>query len=233
MCGIPRSRWRERHKDRVNPDFEATHGLGAGAGPWGCTVSRTRLVYVAVPLFGLLVVGVVQTGRWYLAAAPIVLLAVVPLSRIAWVPCALVLAATCSFYWPYAYPYFRMAGMGLYLSEAVLLLSLFAALLFVVRNGTASEVLFGGLGVLVLALLAFEVTGIATGVSGGLGPKAAIMSAREIAFVAAYWLAVIAAREGASRSTSASSWCGTRRSHRGAPVSPDRPWSPARHLPDW
>jgi len=195
----PRSRWSEPHKDKVYPDFRGIHGLGAGAGPWGCTVSRTRLMYMLPPLFGLVVVAVVEAGRWYVVLAPIVLLAILPLSQRAWLPCALVLATTCSLYWPYAYPYVRMAGAGFYLSEAVLLLSLLAVMLYVAMNDTALGVFFGGLGILVLTLFLAESMGIAIGISGGVEPKAAIMSARETAFFATFWLAVIAARKGASR----------------------------------
>ena len=67
------------------------------------------------------------------------------------------------------------------------------------RNGTTSDVLFGGLGLLVVALLVFEAIGVVTGVAQGVEPKIAIMSARQLTFFAAYWVTVIAATRDASR----------------------------------
>jgi hypothetical protein len=187
----------------VKASFAAATPAGARALPRPPSfggLSSPFVVSAATAVTAVVVGYGVSTGSTKIVAAPIALLGLFVLSATTWMPYVAVLLVAGTFAEPYAYPQFSFAGINPFLSELVLGMALVAAAFVAAsRRRVPSESGSPLVGIALLVFLIAVLLGIAVGMSNGVTLFGALTQMRERAFIATFWLALLAFRTPASR----------------------------------
>ena len=132
-------------------------------------------------------------------ATPLALAGLLLLSATAWMPYVVVLLVAGTFAEAYAYPQLAFAGINPFLSELVLGLALAATSIVASKRRLTLKTGSSVVGASLAIFLAAALIGVGVGVSNGVKLFGALTQVREMAFVATFWLALVALRTPASR----------------------------------
>jgi hypothetical protein len=150
-------------------------------------------------VLALVVAREITAGRTSLALAPAAALGVALLPTRTWLPYFIVVAAIASVAEPYAYPQFAFGGLNPFLSELLLGLALAAGVLLIPRLRRYASHEPRTISVALAGLLVAAGMGAGVSISAGVAPIGVLNDMRELAFVSAFWLALIAIRRPESR----------------------------------
>jgi hypothetical protein len=141
----------------------------------------------------------VASGREAIALAPAAAFSALLLSTQAWLPYAAILLACAGVAEPYAYPQLAFGAISPFVSEVLLGLAVAAAALALPRVRAYATREPRTITVALTAFLLAAVMGAAIGKSAGLPTISVFNDMREVAFVAAFWPALVALRSPRAR----------------------------------
>ena len=160
---------------------------------------RNALIGLGAALVAVLIGLMIAQGKWWFGFLPVVIVAPFVLARYSWLPYALAVVLICGFAEPYAYPQLIVAAANIHLVELALMLAFAGWFLSTERRRAQLRehpyLVRVGVGLVMVAAF----VGLGVGIDNGATPVGAFLDMRPMLIYSAFWLALLAFADPASR----------------------------------